>query len=84
MAGEIPSQKTASNAENSKLLGDYMRKDELAQEFEVSERTIERWVRLRLLPAPVKLGRSTLFHVPSLQTHLAKLGDGKASARSRR
>ena len=84
MAAEIPSQKTSLNAENSKLLGDYMREDELAREFEVCPRTIQRWVRLRLLPAPVKLGRSTLFHVPSLRIHLAKLGDGKASARSRR
>jgi len=55
----------------SDLLAEYVRKDELAQQFGVSERTIERWVRLRLLPAPVRLGRTSLFHLPTIQQHLA-------------
>lgn len=59
------------------LLSEYVRKKELATEFDVSERTIERWVRLRLLPAPVRLGRTTLYHVPTVIQHLADQAKGK-------
>ena len=53
------------------LLSDYVRKSVIAREFEVSERTIERWVRLRLLPAPLKLGRTSFFHLPTVADYLA-------------
>ncbi len=55
------------------LLAEYARKKELAREFDVSERTIERWVRMRLLPAPVRIGRTSLFHVPTVKRHLEHL-----------
>ena len=54
------------------LLSEFARKGELAQQFGVSERTIERWVRLQILPPPVRLGRTSLHHVPTIQKHLAK------------
>ena len=60
------------------LLGEYVRKDELAHEFGVSPRTIERWVRLRLLPKPVKLGRSSFHHVPTIREHLLKQASAPA------
>lgn len=55
------------------LLGDYASKQNLATAFDVSERTIERWVRLRLIPAPVRLGRTSLFHLPTVRQHLEDL-----------
>ena len=54
----------------SPLLTDYLQKDQLAQQFGVSQRTIERWVRLRLLPAPLRLGRNSFHHLPSIKKHL--------------
>ena len=57
----------AKGLESSALLHDYVQKDDLAREFDVSPRTIERWVRLRLLPPPVKIGRTQLHHVPSIR-----------------
>ena len=60
-----------SAAPCSALLTDYVRKEQLAQLFGVSQRTIERWVRLRLLPAPLRLGRKGFFYLPSIKRHLA-------------
>jgi hypothetical protein len=54
----------------SPLLTDYVQKEQLAQEFGVSQRTIERWVRLRLLPSPLRLGRKSFHHLPSIRKHL--------------
>ena len=56
---------------HSSLLDDYVSKVDLAGEFGVSTRTVERWVRLRVIPSPVKIGRLSLFHVPSLAKYLA-------------
>jgi hypothetical protein len=53
------------------LLADYARTDQLAIIFNVSSRTIERWTRLKLLPAPLKLGRKRLHHIPSIRKRLA-------------
>jgi len=55
----------------SPLLTDYAETQLLAQQFGVSQRTIERWVRLRLLPAPLRLGRKSFHHLPSIKKHLA-------------
>jgi hypothetical protein len=56
----------------SSLLDDYASKIDLAGEFGVSIRTVERWVRLRVIPSPVRIGRLSLFHVPSLAKYLAE------------
>jgi predicted DNA-binding transcriptional regulator AlpA len=56
----------------SELLAEYVRTADLAHGFGKSERTIERWVRLRLLPQPIRLGRTRIFHIPSVRQHLAK------------
>jgi hypothetical protein len=56
---------------SSALLADYIPTEQVAAEFDVSSRTVERWVRLKLLPAPLRLGRTSLHHVPSIRKHLA-------------
>lgn len=65
------------------LLSDYVPRHELAAEFDVSERTIDRWVAVRLLPAPLILGRKRLFHVPTVKQHLAELVSSRTRARRR-
>ena len=60
----------ANGLESSALLDDYVQKDDLARDFDVSPRTIERWVRLRLLPPPIKIGRTRLYHIPSIRKSL--------------
>ncbi len=66
------------------LLAEFIWKKDLAHEFRVSERTIERWVRLRLLPAPLKLGRTSIFHVPTVKKDLVDQTSDKIRWRSRK
>ena len=63
---------TAPAGKEPGLLAEFVRKEDLAREFGVSERTIERWVRQRLLPAPLRLGRTSFHHIPTVKNHLAK------------
>ena len=53
------------------LIG-FVRTEDLAVQFGVSERTIQRWIRLRLLPQPVRLGRTTLHHLPTIREFMAE------------
>ena len=73
----------AEDNDRSRILADYVRKEDLAKEFEVSTRTIERWVRLRLLPAPVRLGKTSLHHLPTVREHLKNLTNTAARRRGR-
>ncbi len=70
-------------SDDSRILADYARTEELAEEFEVSKRTIQRWVRLRLLPAPKKMGKTSLHHVPTIREHIKNLGNPTARRRGR-
>ena len=73
------------NTDGRKLLSEFVSKAEVAQEFSVSERTVERWVRLRLLPKPLKMGRSILFHRDALKAHfLARLEEPDSPERGPR
>ena len=74
----------SSKTESTGLLTDFATKKDLAREFNVSPRTIERWVRLRLLPRPIRLGRTTLFHLPTVRDSLAKNAAGSRGRSSRR
>jgi hypothetical protein len=58
-------------APRSPLLTDYAETPLLAQQFGVSQRTVERWVRVGLLPAPLRLGRKSFHHLPSIRKHLS-------------
>lgn len=68
---------------DSHLLIDFARKEQLAREFGVSERTIERWVRMRVLPKPVRLGRTLLFHIPTIRRYLESQSPSDRPRRSR-
>ena len=72
-------QKRIPNTPGLDLLADYARKDELARAFDRSDRTIERWVRDRLIPPPLRLGSLSLFHVPTLKQHLTDQVVGRLS-----
>ena len=74
---------SGTKGDRGQLLSDYVSRRELAAEFEVSERTIDRWVASRLLPAPLSLGRKSLFHVPTVKQHLAELASPRARVRRR-
>jgi hypothetical protein len=65
------------------LLPGYVSRRELAAEFDVSERTIDRWVAARLLPGPISLGRKILFHLPTLEKHLADRASPRVRSRQR-
>lgn len=66
------------------LLADFATKADLAAAFKVSSRTIERWVRMRVLPQPVRLGRTLLFHMPTVRDHLLRGAAGGSTCRLRR
>lgn len=59
-------------SEKDGFLREFANKNELADLFGVSARTIERWVRLRTIPKPVQLGRRSLFHLPTIREVLTK------------
>ncbi len=59
-----------TNHENTKFLEEFASKKDVADAFNVTSRTIERWVRLRIFPSPIKVGRQSLFHVPTIKKHL--------------
>jgi Helix-turn-helix domain len=74
------------------LLSDYFTQKEAATELKVTERTLDRWQRLREGPPITKLGRRILYRRSSLQTwlhacehHTHADNDGdKSRARERR
>lgn len=62
-------------------LADFASKAQIAKKFKRSPRTIDRWVRFRNFPPPLKLGNLVIFHVPSIEKFLAD--KCAASARNR-
>lgn len=61
------------------ILEDYATVEALAEEVNRSPRTLERWVRQRIIPAPVKIGAVRMFHVPTLRKHLVRLAEKGAA-----
>jgi hypothetical protein len=68
----------------SNRLCDYANKAEIARSFGVSMRTIERWVPLHILPAPVPLGQTARHHLPTITKYLSEQVDLHCSRPSRR
>jgi excisionase family DNA binding protein len=58
--------------QDNRLLKDFVTKQEVAQMFGVTTRTVDRWVRLRQIPAPLKIGRQRLWHLPTVEKLLAE------------
>ena len=69
----------------SDLLSDYANKTVIARAFGVSTRTIDRWIRLRIIPSPVRLGRTALYHLPTIRKYLSEQVDlnGRRLSRGR-
>jgi predicted DNA-binding transcriptional regulator AlpA len=69
--GGIFVTETSMNPENP-VLEDFANKAQVAEFFGVTERTVDRWVRLRAIPQPRKVGRQRLWHLPTLRKSLAQ------------
>ena len=52
------------------LLEGYLRREELAKQFGLSPRTIDRWEALRIGPPRVSVGRTILYNVQSVREWL--------------
>jgi hypothetical protein len=55
------------------LLSEYFTQEEAATELKVTERTLDRWQRLREGPPITRLGRRILYRRSSLQAWLRRL-----------
>jgi DNA-binding transcriptional MerR regulator len=51
----------------------YLTRDEVAEQFETSVRTITRWEQAGILPTPLKLGRKRLHDPNVIEQTLHKL-----------
>ena len=54
------------------VLSDYFTQEEAATELKVTERTLDRWQRLREGPPITRLGRRILYRRSSLQAWLRR------------
>jgi hypothetical protein len=70
--GAATEASSAKDPPNHDLLGEYVPTEELAKIFNVTPRTVNRWTRLKLLPAPLKLGRKPFHHIPSVRKRFAE------------
>jgi predicted DNA-binding transcriptional regulator AlpA len=52
------------------LLEGFLRREELAQQFGLSPRTIDRWEALRIGPPRISVGRTILYSIQSVQEWL--------------
>jgi hypothetical protein len=63
---------------------EWMTKVQVATFFSKSPRTIERWCAMRSAPPRVKVGATTIFHVPSMREWVTARIIGADSKRGRR
>jgi predicted DNA-binding transcriptional regulator AlpA len=68
----------------SALLDGYLRREELAQQFGVSPRTIDRWHSLRNGPPRISIGRTILYRLDSVHEWLQEQESAPLSQRDRR
>ena len=64
----------AATPRHDPLFGELATVAEIAEEFDVSPRTIQRWVRLRKLPPPVRIGRWVRLDRRKVRDRVARLG----------
>ena len=55
---------------NTAILDDYVTEHALAVQFDKSERTLQRWRRLRIGPTPTIVGNKILYAVDDVRTWL--------------
>ncbi len=55
---------------NTEILDDYLTEHALARQLDKSERTLQRWRRLRLGPTPTILGNRVLYAVTDVRVWL--------------
>jgi hypothetical protein len=60
------------------VLSDYFTQEEAATELKVTERTLDRWQRLREGPPITRLGRRILYRRSSLQAWLSAREGGRS------
>jgi predicted DNA-binding transcriptional regulator AlpA len=66
-----PSSLSQTTSPASVLLSGYLRREELAQQFGLSTRTIDRWEALKEGPPRVSIGRTILYNVESVREWLS-------------
>lgn len=66
------------------VLEGYLRREELAQQFGLSPRTIDRWEALRQGPPRVCVGRTVLFNIQSVREWLRSREQQAFRVRGRR
>ena len=55
---------------NTEILDDYLTEHALARQLDKSERTLQRWRRLRIGPVPTICGNKILYAVDDVRTWL--------------
>ena len=55
---------------NTEILDDYLTELVLAEQFDKSERTLQRWRRLRIGPTPTIVGNKVLYAVDDVKAWL--------------
>lgn len=58
----------------------FMRKASLAAELDISESSVDDYVRRGLLPPPCRVGGAVLFHWPSVEAHLLAMRAGSVES----
>lgn len=67
----IPPSDLKSKPEVRLVLEGFLRREELAEQFGLSPRTIDRWEALRKGPPRVAIGRTILYNIESVRQWLA-------------
>jgi transcriptional regulator with XRE-family HTH domain len=75
-----PQDKPASRL----VLEGYLRREELAEQFGLSPRTIDRWEALRMGPPRVSVGRTILYNIHSVRDWLLSRERQVSPAKRRR
>lgn len=66
------------------VLDGFLRREELAQQFGLSARTISRWEALRIGPPRVCVGRTILYNITSVREWLVSREQQASQPRNRR
>ena len=71
MAVEDPSLFPSQYISGPVILAGYLRREELARQFGISTRTVDRWEAMRMGPPRIAVGRTILYNIESVREWLA-------------